>query len=242
MLDKAHHLMQLSLRRLKSDVEVSLPPKHEPKISVPLFEFQIHFYRALLMKDVSLLQHTQDQAATITSSSSSGGGGGGGDAMVAKDVANGLADENSEESSEEAAAIADDAAAQMLRPPLPLPRRGPEPQRDRRGDCDQQQQDGSTRPAPAQAQEEGPPRPYLLAVHVHARHPDDHCRFRGYEHARLDGSTNRVQVSKGGRGHAFFMVPFFLFRLGPSFVWCVVRRIASHLNFAFLFFNSSSLE
>ena len=25
---------------------------------------------------------------------------------------------------------------------------------------------------------------------------DDYCRFRGYEHARLDGSTNRVQVSK----------------------------------------------
>ena len=50
-------MMQLiSIRRLKSDVEVSLPPKHELKISVPMSEFQSHFYRALLMKDVKLLQ------------------------------------------------------------------------------------------------------------------------------------------------------------------------------------------
>ena len=44
MLDRAHHLMQLfSLRRLKSDVEISLPPKHELKISVPLSDFQVRF-------------------------------------------------------------------------------------------------------------------------------------------------------------------------------------------------------
>ena len=45
MLAKAHTLMQyVSLRRLKSDVEVSLPPKHELKLPVPMSEFQRHFY------------------------------------------------------------------------------------------------------------------------------------------------------------------------------------------------------
>jgi len=80
MLDKAHHLMQLfSLRRLKSEVEVSLPPKHELKISVPLSEFQVHFYRGLLMKDVGLLQAAAAQNEASSSSSSSGAAGGGED-------------------------------------------------------------------------------------------------------------------------------------------------------------------
>jgi SWI/SNF-related matrix-associated actin-dependent regulator of chromatin subfamily A member 5 len=77
MLDKAHHLMQLfSLRRLKADVEVSLPPKHELKISVPLSEFQVHFYRGLLMKDVGLLK----AAAAQNEASAAAAGGGGADA------------------------------------------------------------------------------------------------------------------------------------------------------------------
>jgi SWI/SNF-related matrix-associated actin-dependent regulator of chromatin subfamily A member 5 len=77
MLDKAHGLMKLfSLRRLKADVEMTLPPKRELKILVPLSEFQLHFYRALLLKDVGLLkaaaaQNSADNASGASSSSSS---------------------------------------------------------------------------------------------------------------------------------------------------------------------------
>ena len=46
MLDAASHLLRLfCLRRLKTEVELSLPPKHELKIAVPLSEFQLHFYK-----------------------------------------------------------------------------------------------------------------------------------------------------------------------------------------------------
>ena len=80
MLDKAHHLMQLfSLRRLKSEVEVSLPPKHELKISVPLSEFQVHFYRGLLMKDVGLLQAAAAQNEASSSAAATAGGDGAGE-------------------------------------------------------------------------------------------------------------------------------------------------------------------
>ena len=87
MLDKAHHLMQLfSLRRLKSEVEVSLPPKHELKISVPLSEFQVHFYRGLLMKDVGLLQAAaaQNEASSSAAATAGGDGAGEDDSLVLK--------------------------------------------------------------------------------------------------------------------------------------------------------------
>lgn len=51
------HLLFFSsnFRRIKSEVEVSLPPKHELKILVPLAEFQLHMYRSLLLKDFDAL-------------------------------------------------------------------------------------------------------------------------------------------------------------------------------------------
>jgi SWI/SNF-related matrix-associated actin-dependent regulator of chromatin subfamily A member 5 len=103
MLDKAHGLMKLfSLRRLKADVEMTLPPKRELKILVPLSEFQLHFYRALLLKDVGLLKAA---AAQNSADNASGGGGGGGKASSSSSssslVTTGGADnENGEETSE----------------------------------------------------------------------------------------------------------------------------------------------
>lgn len=52
MLDKAHHMMRpFMLRRVKAEVELSLPPKKEIKIMAPLSEMQRFYYKALLTKD-----------------------------------------------------------------------------------------------------------------------------------------------------------------------------------------------
>merc|ERR1712185_727803 len=64
MLDRAHHLLRLfCLRRLKSEVELALPPKHELKIAVPLSEFQLHLYKALLLRDGDLLRSASARAS-----------------------------------------------------------------------------------------------------------------------------------------------------------------------------------
>jgi SNF2 family DNA or RNA helicase len=49
-------------RRLKSEVEVTLPPKHELKIHLPLSPYQLHFYRCLLMKDFDAIQSAAEDA------------------------------------------------------------------------------------------------------------------------------------------------------------------------------------
>eukprot|EP00808_Paulinella_micropora_P030077 g69080.t1 len=53
MLSRAHVLMQpLMLRRIKTEVETKLPPKTETKIYVPLSACQTFWYKRLLMKDL----------------------------------------------------------------------------------------------------------------------------------------------------------------------------------------------
>ena len=55
-LENAHQLLQIfMLRRLKSTVEKMMPPKIETKIICPLSNTQIWWYKALLMKDISLI-------------------------------------------------------------------------------------------------------------------------------------------------------------------------------------------
>jgi SWI/SNF-related matrix-associated actin-dependent regulator of chromatin subfamily A member 5 len=56
VLHKAHHLLKLfCLRRVKSEVEVSLPPRTETRVHCPLTPMQTFWYKRLLLKDSSLL-------------------------------------------------------------------------------------------------------------------------------------------------------------------------------------------
>ncbi|KAJ1417774.1 SNF2 family N-terminal domain-containing protein [Ochromonadaceae sp. CCMP2298] len=56
MLLKVHSLLQpFMLRRIKADVETTVPPKVEKKILCPLSDVQTHWYKRLLLKDSSLL-------------------------------------------------------------------------------------------------------------------------------------------------------------------------------------------
>ena len=57
MLTKAHYMLRpFVLRRIKADVEKTLPPKEEIKLYCPLSEMQAFWYKNLLMRESSLLQ------------------------------------------------------------------------------------------------------------------------------------------------------------------------------------------
>ena len=57
LLEKAHFLMRpFILRRVKGEVEVSLPPKTETKIMCPLSQAQTFWYRRLLLREATALQ------------------------------------------------------------------------------------------------------------------------------------------------------------------------------------------
>lgn len=49
-------LAPFMLRRLKSDVELSIPPKTEIKIYVPLTELQIDCYKSIISHNVEFLE------------------------------------------------------------------------------------------------------------------------------------------------------------------------------------------
>ncbi len=56
MMDAAHGLLKIfMLRRLKDEVEKLMPPKLEVEVVCPLSAMQLRAYRALLLKDISLL-------------------------------------------------------------------------------------------------------------------------------------------------------------------------------------------
>ena len=64
LLEKAHYLMRpFVLRRVKGEVEVSLPPKVETKIMCPLSAAQTFWYRRLLMRESSALQSLEAAAS-----------------------------------------------------------------------------------------------------------------------------------------------------------------------------------
>ena len=64
LLEKAHYLMRpFVLRRVKGEVEVSLPPKTETKIMCPLSAAQTFWYRRLLMRESSALQQLESAAS-----------------------------------------------------------------------------------------------------------------------------------------------------------------------------------
>ena len=55
-LDQAHKLLKvMMLRRLKATVEQNLPPKIETRVTCPLSNTQIWWYKALLVKDMSMV-------------------------------------------------------------------------------------------------------------------------------------------------------------------------------------------
>ena len=75
-LNHAHFLMKpFVLRRIKGEVEVSLPEKTETKIMCPLSPAQTFWYRRLLMRESGAL----NEAESAMLRKHSGGGGGGGD-------------------------------------------------------------------------------------------------------------------------------------------------------------------
>ena len=64
LLAKAHYLMRpFVLRRVKGEVEVSLPPKVETKIMCPLSSAQTFWYRRLLMRESGALQSLEAAAS-----------------------------------------------------------------------------------------------------------------------------------------------------------------------------------
>ena len=72
-LDHAHYLMKpFVLRRVKGEVEVSLPEKTETKIMCPLSPAQTFWYRRLLQRESSAL--TAVEAAELKKHSGGGGG------------------------------------------------------------------------------------------------------------------------------------------------------------------------
>ena len=63
LLEKAHFLMRpFILRRVKGEVEVSLPPKTETKIMCPLSQAQTFWYRRLLMREATALTSLEKSA------------------------------------------------------------------------------------------------------------------------------------------------------------------------------------
>ena len=57
MLHKAHYMLRpFLLRRIKEDVEKTVPPKDEIKVFCPLSEQQQFFYKNLLMRETDLIQ------------------------------------------------------------------------------------------------------------------------------------------------------------------------------------------
>ena len=63
-LQRAHAMLApLMIRRLKEHVEQSMPPKVETTISCPLAEYQLFWYRRLLLKDSKLLSRIEAGSA-----------------------------------------------------------------------------------------------------------------------------------------------------------------------------------
>ncbi len=57
MLSQCHYMLRpFILRRIKADVEKSVPPKEEIKVFCPLSEMQQFWYKSLLMRETKLLQ------------------------------------------------------------------------------------------------------------------------------------------------------------------------------------------
>ena len=68
MLTKAHYMLRpFVLRRIKADVEKTLPPKEEIKLYCPLSEMQAFWYKNLLMRESSLLQQGASATARVFS-------------------------------------------------------------------------------------------------------------------------------------------------------------------------------
>jgi len=62
LLSKAHYLLRpFCLRRTKGEVESRLPPKEEIVVNVPLSEMQTFWYKRLILADAELLERVEDQ-------------------------------------------------------------------------------------------------------------------------------------------------------------------------------------
>jgi SWI/SNF-related matrix-associated actin-dependent regulator of chromatin subfamily A member 5 len=73
LLSKAYLLLKpIMLRRVKSQVDLNLPPKTEVKVLVGLTPMQIHWYKALLNKEEDLLRQVAAGQATSPADLASG--------------------------------------------------------------------------------------------------------------------------------------------------------------------------
>lgn len=64
-LEKAHYLLRpFVLRRTKGEVETSLPPKEEIVVNVPLSEMQSFWYKKLILNDSELLERVESSVTT----------------------------------------------------------------------------------------------------------------------------------------------------------------------------------
>ena len=66
VVSKLHAILRpFMIRRLKSDVEKSLPPKREIKLHTGLSEMQEYWYKTILNKDVAVLNQLGGPGALI---------------------------------------------------------------------------------------------------------------------------------------------------------------------------------
>ena len=164
-------LQPLMLRRVKEDVEKSIPPKEETIINVELTQLQKQYYRAIFERNRAFL--TRGAANMPPSSLIS-------IEMELRKVRHGPS--RARLAARLCPRLASYSAAPpcpcstVLQPPLPAAQHGAardgalqDARRPRRRARQQQRQDGAPRQAAAQAQGRGPPPAHLLAVQDHAR-------------------------------------------------------------------------
>jgi SWI/SNF-related matrix-associated actin-dependent regulator of chromatin subfamily A member 5 len=83
LLGQAHYALRpFTLRRLKSEVETSLPPRGVVEVNVPLSEAQHFWYKQLLQKDGDALARMEGAAAATAAAAASEAGGGSVDGTV----------------------------------------------------------------------------------------------------------------------------------------------------------------
>ena len=67
LMDRCHRILRLTyLRRLKSEVEMTLPPKLETRINCPLSEMQIFFSQRLLLRNSAIIKKLEGTTGHIS--------------------------------------------------------------------------------------------------------------------------------------------------------------------------------
>jgi SWI/SNF-related matrix-associated actin-dependent regulator of chromatin subfamily A member 5 len=190
LLSKAHYLLRpFCLRRTKAEVESKLPPKEEIVVNVPLSEMQVFWYKRLILNDADLLERVEDQVI-------SGGPG------TNSPVPSSSPTPEAEEDAAAATAVSDWKRLQSLMMQLrkccnhPYLFPGAEPDFDGSTSDDLVQASGKLQTLDLllkKLQERGHRVVIFSQFTSMLDILSDFLRLRDYKHARLDGSTNRVQ-------------------------------------------------